>query len=65
MDSYSAHGDYNEMITYLSCQDKNKLKKIFLVHGDYETQIHYKDKLLAAGFNNISIPAQGDKVELL
>ena len=65
MDSYSAHGDYNEMITYLSCQDKNKLKKIFLVHGDYETQIHYKEKLLAAGFNNISIPAQGDKVELL
>lgn len=64
MDSYSAHGDYKEMITYLSCQDKNKLKKIFLVHGEYETQLNYKEKLIEAGFSNISIPAQGDKVNL-
>lgn len=64
MDSYSAHGDYKEMIQYLSCQDKEKVKQIFLVHGEYDTQVAYKEKLLDAGFKNISIPDQGDKVDL-
>ena len=38
MNSYSAHGDYNEMLQYLSCQDCGKVKKMFLVHGEYEVQ---------------------------
>jgi len=63
MDSYSAHGDYKEMIQYLSCQDKEQVQQVFLVHGEYETQVHYKEKLLDAGFKNISIPEHGDVVE--
>jgi metallo-beta-lactamase family protein len=63
MDSYSAHGDYKEMIQYLSCQDKEQVQQVFLVHGEYETQVHYKEKLLDAGFKNISIPEYGDVVE--
>jgi len=57
--SYSAHADYEEMISYLSCQDKSKVKKIFLVHGDYAVQQRYRERLLATGFNNIEIPDQG------
>ncbi len=64
MDSYSAHGDYKEMIQYLNCQDKSKVKKLFLVHGEYETQLNYKEKLLDEGFKHIVIPAQGDVVEI-
>jgi len=63
MDSYSAHGDYKEMIQYLSCQDKEQVQQLFLVHGEYETQVHYKEKLLEAGFKHISIPKYGDVVE--
>jgi metallo-beta-lactamase family protein len=63
MDSYSAHGDYNEMIQYLGCQDKEQVQQLFLVHGEYETQQHFKEKLLDAGFKNISIPQKGDVVE--
>ena len=58
INSFSAHGDYNEMISYLSCQDAGKVKKTFLVHGDYEVQIAYKEKLIAAGFGVIEIPAE-------
>jgi metallo-beta-lactamase family protein len=60
IDSYSGHGDYNEMIEYLKCQNPDKLKKIFLVHGDYETQLAYKEHLKEAGFSNIEIPAAGE-----
>jgi metallo-beta-lactamase family protein len=64
MDSYSAHGDYQEMIDYLSCQDKAKIKQLFLVHGEYQTQVHYKEHLLNAGFKNITIPAMNDTITL-
>lgn len=61
MDSYSAHADYREMIEYLSCQDKKAVKKLFLVHGEYETQLHFKERLTEAGFAHIIIPAAGEE----
>lgn len=64
MDAYSAHGDYKEMIEYLDCQDTKKVKHIFLVHGEYEVQQKYRERLMAAGFKKISIPAQDDIVNL-
>jgi len=57
IDSFSGHGDYKEMIHFLSCQDKNAIKKIFLVHGEYETQQNYSSRLLESGFKNIEIPS--------
>lgn len=64
IDSYSAHGDYKEMIQYLSCQDKKQVKNLFLVHGEYDTQLNFKEKLIDEGFRHIQIPAQGDIVEI-
>jgi metallo-beta-lactamase family protein len=57
IDSYSGHGDYREMISFLQCQEKSSLEKIFLVHGEYETQKKYAIELQKAGFSNIEIPA--------
>lgn len=64
IEAFSGHGDYEEMISYLKCQDMKKLKKTFLVHGDYEVQLFYKEQLENAGFRRIAIPAPGDEVEL-
>ncbi|MEI8203267.1 MAG: MBL fold metallo-hydrolase [Bacteroidota bacterium] len=64
LESYSAHGDYTEMIVFLSCQDKKKIKKMFLVHGEYETQLHYKKTLEENWFNNIEIPEKGQEVDI-
>lgn len=64
MDEYSAHGDYEEMTEYLSCQTPHLIKKLFLVHGRYETQKVYKDHLTKKGFHHIEIPSLGDVVEL-
>ncbi len=64
IDSLSGHGDYDEMIRYISCQEKRRLKKIFLVHGEAETQEHFRDTLNKRGFKRVEIPEHNDVVEL-
>jgi len=60
IDSYSGHADYREMEEFIACQEKSKLKKTFIVHGEYESQQVYQSYLEKCGFNNIEIPAKGD-----
>jgi len=62
--SLSAHGDYEDLIRWLSCQDKTAVKKLFLVHGDYDVQQIFKDKLLGKGYTNVEIPSLHQEVEL-
>lgn len=64
IESLSGHGDYNEMINYISCQDKKKLKHIFLVHGEAETQEHFRDTLNKQGFKKVDIPTFRQEVEI-
>lgn len=64
MDSFSAHGDYREMLQFLSCQDPTRVRTVFLVHGDYEKQVIWQEKLRAAGFGRVEIPEMKEKVEL-
>jgi metallo-beta-lactamase family protein len=63
MDSFSAHGDYKEIIDFIKNQ-KQGLKKLFLVHGDYDTQQVFEKTLNTEGFKNITIPALGDEIIL-
>ncbi|MGZ4863035.1 MAG: MBL fold metallo-hydrolase RNA specificity domain-containing protein [Halobacteriota archaeon] len=64
IEAFSGHGDFHEMQDYISCQDKSQLKKVFLVHGEYNVQQFYMGKLQEAGFKNISIPEAGVEVQL-
>ncbi|GAB3502266.1 MBL fold metallo-hydrolase [Spirosoma knui] len=64
MDSFSAHGDYREMLQFLACQDPARVKTVFLVHGEYDEQLVWKEKLQAAGFRRVVIPDMRDKAEL-
>jgi metallo-beta-lactamase family protein len=54
--SMSAHGDYEDLSQFLSCQDISKVKRLFLVHGEYEVQIDFRERLLRKGFTDIEIP---------
>ena len=64
IESLSGHGDYEEMIRYIGCQDKKKVKQLFLVHGEEETQRHFAETLGKAGWKHIGIPAFREEVEL-
>jgi metallo-beta-lactamase family protein len=61
MDSFSAHADYQEILTFLENQKKS-LQQIFLVHGDYEVQQVFQKTLNQNGFANVQIPTLGDIV---
>ena len=54
--SFSAHGDYEDLIEFLSCQNPKEIKKLFLVHGEYDGQQVFRSKLLKRGFAQIEIP---------
>lgn len=62
--SMSAHGDYEDLLHFLECQDPSKVKKLFLVHGEYEVQQHFAQTLKNHGYQNIEIPYQHQKIEL-
>jgi len=54
--SMSAHGDYEDLLQFLSGQDPAKVKQLFLVHGEYEVQQHFAGKLKDVGFKHVAIP---------
>ncbi len=64
MDSFSAHGDYQEMLQFLSCQDATKVKTVFLVHGELEKQQIWQGHLQGAGFQHVEIPDMYESVTL-
>lgn len=64
LESFSGHGDYTEMADFISCQNKDELQNLYLVHGDLEVAEHYRDYLKNKGFKNIEIPVSGYEVEL-
>jgi metallo-beta-lactamase family protein len=54
--SMSAHGDYEDLLHFLSCQDPALVKKVFLVHGEYDVQQDFAKKVLEKGFKEVEIP---------
>jgi metallo-beta-lactamase family protein len=54
--SMSAHGDYDDLIHWLSCQENSP--KIFLVHGEYEVQQAFAERLKRKGYEDVQIPEQ-------
>ena len=64
MHSFSGHGDEQEMIDFLSNQDKDKVKSIFLVHGNLDRQKLFSDSLKKEGYQQIHIPDLGQEFEV-
>ena len=64
MRSMSAHGDYDDLCQFLACQDAKKVKKLFIVHGEYEVQQDFKQKLMRKGFTDVEIPSLHQEIGL-
>ena len=60
--SMSAHGDYNDLLHFLDCQDAAKVKKVFLVHGEPDVQKDFRQKVLDKGFKNVDIPTRHQEI---
>jgi len=64
MPYFSAHADWKEMLQYLSCQKKEEVKTIFLVHGSDESLGPWKSRLMQEGYPKVTIADMLMEVEL-
>lgn len=62
--SMSAHGDYEDLCQWLACQDQRQVKKIFLVHGEYEVQKDFQQSLIKKGYLDVEIPERHYEIGL-
>ncbi len=62
--SMSAHGDYEDLSQWLAHQEQRLVKKLFLVHGEYNVQLDFKDRLLKKGFFDVEIPERHYEIGL-
>lgn len=60
----SAHGDSDDLCRFISGQDPQKVKGVFLVHGEYEGQQNFCTRLETKGFKNITVPSLHQQVKL-
>ena len=64
MRSMSAHGDYDDLLQFLGCQDINQVEKLFLVHGEYDVQQDFRQRLVRKGYADVQIPERHQEVGL-
>jgi metallo-beta-lactamase family protein len=64
IESMSAHGDYQDMSQWLGCQDPHQVRKLFLVHGEYDVQVHFQERLHKKGFRDVFIPHLHEEIGL-
>ncbi|HEU4470772.1 MAG TPA: MBL fold metallo-hydrolase [Flavisolibacter sp.] len=62
--SMSAHGDYEDLSQWLGGQDPQAVKKLFLVHGEYDVQAAFKKRLVKKGFSDVEIPERHYEIGL-
>lgn len=64
MDYFSGHADQKELLDYVRLNDKNRLKNIFLVHGEADQALPFREKLLQMGYKNVFFPKLDEKFTL-
>ena len=64
IDSLSAHGDYEDLCQWLACQDARQVEKVFLVHGEYDVQHNFRERLIRKGFRDVVIPDLHEEIGL-
>lgn len=53
---FSAHGDQNDLVHWINNFDKNRLKKVFVIHGEETVSANFKELISKDLFSEILIP---------
>ncbi len=64
MPYFSAHGDTHDLMEFMSKNSPAKLKKVFVVHGEESQSLALKEKIEAAGYGNVVVPARLESFSL-
>ena len=60
INAFSAHADYTELTSWLDKIDKSRLKQIFMVHGEKDSQAFFYNYLAEHGYNDVTIVKYGE-----
>ena len=63
-DALSGHADHDELMKFVLQQDRERLKRVFLVHGEPDSMSAFSTYLAEEGYE-ITIPVQGQRFELM
>src|SRR5690606_3035007 len=61
---FSAHADEPGLLDFVGRLDRERLKTVFLVHGDEDRQAALARALTEAGYGDVRSPARGETVAL-
>lgn len=64
IDALSGHADCDELNNYLKCQNPEKVKKVFVVHGEPAAQDNFKKMLQESGFRDVVTPEPGETFQI-
>jgi metallo-beta-lactamase family protein len=64
IDVFSGHADVEGLSGFVHSQTPEKLKKIFLVHGDEQSMSDFQQVLIAEGYAQTLMPKRGESFEL-
>lgn len=60
LDDFSAHADRDELMEYLAFNPPDRLRHLFLVHGEKNQSMPLLEALRAAGYQNVMYPSLGE-----
>ncbi len=64
IDVFSGHADCTDLLNFVKVQSPEKLKKVFLVHGELQSMVTFQHTLTQEGYTDVVIPERGERFEL-
>jgi metallo-beta-lactamase family protein len=60
MDAFSAHADRRNLLDYVDLNPPQRLKHLFLIHGEADQALPLRDGLRSKGYQNVYYPSPGE-----
>jgi metallo-beta-lactamase family protein len=64
LNAFSAHADHDELIQWISRFDRNRLRHLYILHGEMSGAEALAQGLASLGLNEVVIPERGQSVEV-
>lgn len=60
IDVFSGHADQLGLLSFIKNQQIDKLKKVFLTHGEEESMLEFSQEIQKLGFNEVILPTKNE-----
>ena len=61
LNGFSAHADKNGLQSYFQSLDKDRLRQVFIVHGEPDQSKELAETIRSTGFKEVAVPVRGEK----